>query len=89
MTTTLHRYSVTETPAVARALDLAAVTWPELRDNRAALLRRIVEWGAVALEEQRARVLDERREALRRYAGAMEGVFPVDAARRAEDEWPE
>ncbi|BDZ52181.1 hypothetical protein GCM10025867_44220 [Frondihabitans sucicola] len=89
MATTLHRFTVTETAAVAHAIDLARFTWPELQNDRAALLRRIIEWSGGELEERRASVLASRREAIRANAGAATGAFPPDAADSLKGEWAE
>jgi hypothetical protein len=47
--TTKPRYAITDTAAVARTLDDAARRWPELADDRKALLLRVLEVGARTL----------------------------------------
>lgn len=89
MATTLHRISITETPEVAHWIDIAAVTYPELLDDRGAALRRIIEIGGAAIERQQEERVRLRREAIRKHAGSMAGVFPPNAAQRLKEEWPE
>ena len=45
MPTTRPRHMLTETDELAAALNDAAVAWPELRGDRGALLRKLVEAG--------------------------------------------
>lgn len=89
MPTTRPRHTLTETPELARALDEAALLWPELRDDRAALVRKLVEigWRTVgqAVEERRA----ARRAGVDRVAGSLTGVYPRGAALALKQEWPE
>jgi hypothetical protein len=47
--TTKPRYAITDTAAVARTLDDAARRWPDLADDRKALLLRVLEIGARTL----------------------------------------
>lgn len=81
MPTARPRHSITETDAVAAAIDDAARVWPELRDDRAALLRRLIEEGSAATANPRSRV--------REAAGAATGTYPRDAASALKAEWPE
>jgi len=86
MPTTRPRHFVTETDELARALDAAAVRWPEL--SRAQVLVRL------ALEGHRAAQLarDERRRrrlaALRKHSGALTGVYRPEELDRLREEWP-
>ena len=76
------RHSITETAAIAQALDDAALVWPDLRHDRAELLRRLVEAGHTA-------VAVDRRAVVRASAGAVSGVYPTNAASALRAEWPE
>lgn len=89
MPTTRARYTLTETPALAEALDAAADTWPELRDDRAALLRRLVEAGHQAVVRHTDDRVGRRREAVQAVAGTLTGVYPRGAADELKSEWPE
>lgn len=80
---------ITETDDVAQGLDTAARIWPELRDDRAALLRRVVERGVESVErdadERRARRLA----AIRETSGSLAGVYRPNEAQLLREEWPE
>ena len=45
MPTLRNRHMITETDQLANALDHAATVYPDLRDERAELLRRLIERG--------------------------------------------
>jgi hypothetical protein len=80
---------ITETDEVERALDQAALIWPEIRDDRAALLRRVIERGAEAVTSTVRERRGQRRAAIRETAGILAGVYPPGAARLLKEEWPE
>lgn len=80
---------ITETDEVAHALDQAALVWPELCDDRAALLRRVIARGSEAIGTEREARLAQRRAAIRETAGALTGVYPPNAAQLLKQEWPE
>lgn len=89
MPTTRHRHTITETDDVARALDAAARIWPELRDDRASLLRRVIERGLEAVERDDEARRTRRLAAIRAGAGSMTGIYPPGEADRLRNEWPE
>jgi hypothetical protein len=80
---------ITETDEITSTLDAAARIWPELRDNRAALLRRVILRGSDSVLAERAQQLADRRTAIRETAGMFTGMWPADAAQQMRDEWPE
>jgi hypothetical protein len=80
---------ITETDEVERAIDRAALAWPEIGDDRAALLRRLIERGSESVDADREARLAERRAAIRETAGMFRGVWPADAVQQMRDEWPE
>jgi len=85
MVTTLPRHSITETPDIAQAIDLAAATWPERRDNRAELARRLILIGADSVgrsEPGRAALVEQ-------WGGFLAGVYPTDAEQALKDDWPQ
>ena len=84
MPTTRPRYMLTETDDIAKALDQAAIAWPALRGDRAALLRKLVEAGRASLE-----VSGGVHDLVRNAAGAATGVFPRNARAELLAEWPE
>lgn len=74
---------VTETDAIAEALDDAAIAWPELRGNRGALLRKLVEAGHASVH------IDGGAHALiTNAAGAATGAYPRGARAQLLSEWP-
>jgi hypothetical protein len=50
--TSRPRYAITDTAAVARTLDDAARRWPEMADDRRALLLRVIEVGSRTLADE-------------------------------------
>lgn len=89
MPTTRHRFSITETDELARTLDAAARVWPELHDDRSALLRQVLRWGAERVEDVAGEKLERKRAAIRELAGSMPGIYPPGEAQRLKEEWPE
>jgi hypothetical protein len=79
---------ITESEAVARALDDAAQRWPRDRDNRSKLLLRLVEEGHRAVLDQRARDMVSQRDAVRRTSGALTGVFGDGYLTALREDWP-
>jgi hypothetical protein len=75
---------VTETRDIAAALDDAALAWPELRGDRSALLRKLVEAGHATV-----RVDGGAHELIVSAAGAATGAYPRDARSELLAEWPE
>lgn len=89
MPTVRPRYTITETTELAEALDAAAKTWPEFRDDRAMLLRRLVEAGHQAVARSADEQTARRREAVSAAAGTLTGAYPRGAAAALKGEWPE
>ena len=81
--TTRARHTLTETDEIAKALNDAAVVWPELRGDRGALLRKLVAAGHAAVH------VDSSVKALiSGAAGAATGVYPRDSRAELLAEWP-
>ena len=80
--TTRPRHYVTETEALAAALDIAAAHWPGL--TRAQLLVRLALIAAEPLGAQDQR--DRRLAAARRLAGSVR--YPTDYLDRLREDWP-
>jgi len=80
---------VTETPAIAEALEVAARRWPEVADDRAALIKKLLAVGsatvASGMEQERA----HRVERIRAGAGSLPGMFPPNARDTLLDDWPD
>lgn len=88
MPTTRPRHVITETDQVARALDDAAARWPEDRGSRAKLLLHLVEEGHRALVAHDVQRDAERRAAIERTSGVLNGVYEPDYLQRLREDWP-
>lgn len=86
MATTRPRYQVTETVAVARALDRAAKRWPG--EPRSKLLLRLVDTGSEALDQDRQFEAATHREAVCASSGTYAEAFPNDFLEQLRAEWP-
>lgn len=84
MPTSRPRHTLTETDDLALALDDAALRWPELRDDRTALLKKLVDAGRGTLN-----VDGGVRRLIRESAGAATGAYPRGARSELLGEWPE
>ena len=88
MPTSKPRHTITETDDVSKALDEAARRWPEERDRRGRLLKRLVGEGHRAISGGRDREVARRRAAVERTSGALSGVYPSGYLERLRDDWP-
>lgn len=79
---------ITETDRLSGALDTAAEVWPEHRTERAELLRRIIDAGIHALEDEANARAAERVKSIRKLSGSMNGVWPAGWRDELRDEWP-
>jgi hypothetical protein len=86
MPTTRQRHTITETDAVARALDEADKRWPG--ENRSRLLLRLIAAGHGAIRESREQDARRRRAAVEATSGALTGVYEPDYLDRLRDDWP-
>ena len=84
MPTMRPRHTLTETDEIADALDDAALAWPELRGDRGALLRKLLEAGRASVH-----VDGGVHALLAEAAGAATGAYPRDARATLLAEWPE
>lgn len=86
MPTTRPRYAITATDEVAKALEVAALQWPQDRDNPRALLLRLIHEGVAAVARRdRAHA---RREAVARTSGAFTGVYRPGYLDALREDWP-
>lgn len=88
MPTTRPRLLITETEPVARALDDAAMRWPNDRNSRTKLLLHLVEQGHRALLAQDRRSQEDRLAAIERTSGALTGVYEAGYQRHLREDWP-
>jgi hypothetical protein len=87
MPTTRPRHQITETPAVAHAIDAAARRWPD--EPRSKLLLRLVDAGAAALEEGRDATVRERRAAIEASSGKYPDAFGPHYLADLRRDWPD
>ena len=86
MPTTRPRHQVTETPEVARALDLAAKRWPG--EPRSKLLLRLVNVAGVALDQQDQQDADAHRAAVMASSGRYADAFGPGYLAELREDWP-
>jgi len=87
MPTTRPRHQVTETPAVAAALDRAARRWPD--EPRSRLLLRLVQMGSEALDQGIEEETARRRDAVEATRGKYVDVFGDGYLAELREDWPE
>lgn len=85
MPTTRPRHQVTESPELARALEVAERRWPG--KSRSALLAALAEEGARALEHDEDKRRAARRKLVEKLAGGFE--YELDYLERLREDWPE
>jgi hypothetical protein len=81
------RLTITDSGAVAEALDEAASHWPEVRSRRELLLR-LIERGRRAIAQDEADARERRKNAIERVRGSMTGVYQPSYREDLRDEWP-
>ena len=86
MPTARPRHQITETPAVARAIDAAAKRWPD--EPRSKLLLRLVDAGGAAIEEVEDVRARERRAAIEARSGKYADAFGTDYLADLRSDWP-
>ena len=79
---------ITESDQLARALDHAAKVYPELVNERAELLRCLIERGIKSLEAEYDEAIEARKKAIREVAGSMSGIWPENYLEELRNEWP-
>lgn len=86
MPTDRTRYQITETPEVARALDVAARRWPG--ERRSKLLLRLVHTGANVLEPPCSETTRKRQAAIATSSGKYPEAFDEGYLAELRDDWP-
>lgn len=87
MPTTRPRHQITETPAVAHALDIAARRWPT--EPRSKLLLRLVHAGSAVLEQGHNETTRLRQDAIDASSGKYADAFSSDYLAELRQDWPE
>jgi non-ribosomal peptide synthetase component E (peptide arylation enzyme) len=87
MPTTRPRYQITETAAVAQAIDLAAQRWPD--EPRSKLLLRLIDAGGAALEQSQNTAARQRQAAVEASSGKYPDAFGADYLAELRQDWPE
>jgi hypothetical protein len=80
---------ITETDRIAQAISLGETLWPELRGDRAKLLRRILETGIAGIEKQASQEKSSRLKRIDAVAGTLSDVWPTNWREELKNEWPE
>jgi hypothetical protein len=79
---------ITESDALAKAIDDAARLWPEVKDERAELLRRLIDRGIESVEAEFNEQIEARRKAVMEVAGSLSGIWPENYLEELRAEWP-
>jgi hypothetical protein len=87
MPTARHRYQVTETEEVARALEAAERRWPG--EPRSRLLVRLIAENGQRIAELNAEETARKRAAITALAGRFSGMYPPGYLDDLRAEWPE
>jgi hypothetical protein len=85
--TTRPRHVITETDALAAALDEAARRWPEDARSRSRLLLRLIEIGRTQLVGERENEIEDRRRAIRETSGILAGAYPAGYLEDLRRDW--
>ena len=88
MPTVRPRHMITESDRLADAIDAAAVLWPSDGDERAKLLRKIIDAGIDAINSQSTQRRQSRLKAIVSIAGGLDEVWPEGWLDSARNEWP-
>ena len=86
MPTARHRYQITETDEVARALDAAERRWPG--EPRSRLIVRLVTENSETIGEVDAAETARRIAAVEAIAGTFPGLSNPSLLKELRDEWP-
>ena len=89
MPTARPRHMITETDPISQGLAQAAKQWPELAEQPALLLRKVIEIGLQAIEVEASKNISSRIVAVEKLAGSMDGVWPKGWREELAEDWPE
>jgi len=80
---------ITETDQISQGLSKAAKQWPELAEQRTLLLRKIIEAGLQAIENEESERTQSRLAYVKKMAGSMDGIWPTNWREELAEDWPE
>ena len=89
MPTARPRHMITETDQISQGLSQAAKQWPELAEQRTLLLRKIIEAGLQAIENEESKRTQNRLASVKKVAGSMDGIWPTNWKQEMAEDWPE
>jgi hypothetical protein len=88
MPTTRPRHVITETDDIAAALADAARAWPDARDNKNALIRRLIQTGRRAIQDSRDTSVEQRLANFDQAAGSLAGLYEPGYLDKLREDWP-
>lgn len=88
MPTSRPRHMITESDELGQALDHAARLWPELKDQRSQLLRKVLEVGISELLQEETGRRSQRLKQIKAMAGTMGDVWPANWREELANDWP-
>ena len=80
---------ITETDQISQGLSQAAKQWLELAEQRTLLLRKIIEAGLQAIENEESKRTQNRLASVKKVAGSMDGIWPTNWKEEMAEDWPE
>jgi len=88
MTSKKPRYVIAESDSLSRGLSIAGQRWPEIREDKAALIQKLLETGTRGVENELARRQTERMRQIQKVAGSMD-VWPSNWRQETDSQWPQ
>jgi hypothetical protein len=79
---------ITESDELGRALDHAARLWPELKNERGQLLRKVLEAGIAELLQDQTGRKSQRLNQIKTIAGSMSDIWPTNWREELANDWP-
>lgn len=79
---------ITESDRLSEALEAAAQLWPEIRHEKTALVRRILDLGIDQLVTDAREKAQARLVAIDTVAGSLREVWPADWREEIQAQWP-
>lgn len=80
---------LTEGDELRDALSIAALAWPELANDKPALLKKLIGTGAAQLKKRETSQRLSRLKAIGVAAGSLDSIWPENWRAESLSEWPE